>query len=651
MPRWAPLTQYLQDAEQDRLDLRLTEIEDILGAPLPASARRHRTIVWSNSRSNPYARIWRKAGYRSSLRGLSTEEVAFVRDGAPSEAGGRPDQRPLAESTVVLVGCVKTKADTRLPARDLYRSPLFLRRRRYAEGSGKPWFVLSALHGLVHPDEPIEPYDLYLATASEAYRHDWAKQVVEQIEQRFGDLTGQVFELHASAAYAHPVVPSLRRSGAQVIWPFEGLTFGEHLAWYRSHPPQAGAPEPPPEVTVAAGGDRRGTAARQGLARRISDDFWSGRFDLGARLDAPTPGWSGLPEVRAADALRHAGADDVAVRVFCTFLATLERGRDPEQLWQRGVELYRRAGWVFRPPHVIETSQTALSDVLHETGVSRRHLADAAAWRFIAEGLFDPAACPEIHSAVHGGRGDASALLDAVERLSGAGTPLFPSLREPDTATRWVRLLAYPGGARITSLDKLPLTIDARVRKVSEYLDVSRTDVLPLEEARTVLPRLWAEDIELHGAAGPPGLADSPAAVQPALWFMSTWGCSWCERVGQRQPISDVCGTCRFDAIRGAATDGDGRATSGRRREPGRTTARQQILAAARELTVRGSVPFSPAELIGEVQRRGTSYPPATLRTHIVSTMCVNAPGYGTSRYPDLLRVARGQYRLQAAER
>jgi hypothetical protein len=62
-----------------------------------------------------------------------------------------------------LVGCVKTKRSFASPGKDLYASPLFRGRRRYVEASCDRWFVLSALHGLVAPDEVLEPYDVTLS--------------------------------------------------------------------------------------------------------------------------------------------------------------------------------------------------------------------------------------------------------------------------------------------------------------------------------------------------------------------------------------------------------------------------------------------------------------------------------------------------------
>ena len=79
-------------------------------------------------------------------------------------------------------------------------------------------------------------------------------------------------------------------------------------------------------------------------------------------------------------------------------------------------------------------------------------------------------------------------------------------------------------------------------------------------------------------------------------------------------------------------------------------TARQQILEVARGLTARGLTPFSPQDVIDELRRSGCRYPDSTIRTHIVSAMCINAPANHAVRYPDLRRVDRGRYVLAESE-
>lgn len=110
----------------------------------------------------------------------------------------------------------------------------------------------------------------------------------------------------------------------------------------------------------------------------------------------------------------------------------------------------------------------------------------------------------------------------------------------------WVRLLAYPGGARISSLEVVPIAVDAQVRKVTVYLGVTDTAGRRLEDVRELIQRTWGKDVAEHGAAGPDGLRDTPGALDPALWFYAKWGCTFCERAGRQLPISPVCGECRF---------------------------------------------------------------------------------------------------------
>ncbi|HEX8864169.1 MAG TPA: hypothetical protein VF821_00805, partial [Lentzea sp.] len=75
--------------------------------------------------------------------------------------------------------------------------------------------------------------------------------------------------------------------------------------------------------------------------------------------------------------------------------------------------------------------------------------------------------------------------------------------------------------------------------------------------------------------------------------------------------------------------------------------AREQVLAAARFLASRSpDGTFTPAEVVAEVRRRGGRLADSTVRTHVVSVMCVNAPDNHAITFADLERVDRGRYRL-----
>ncbi|WP_435823570.1 DUF7669 domain-containing protein [Micromonospora chalcea] len=81
---------------------------------------------------------------------------------------------------------------------------------------------------------------------------------------------------------------------------------------------------------------------------------------------------------------------------------------------------------------------------------------------------------------------------------------------------------------------------------------------------------------------------------------------------------------------------------------PGRrSTCRDEVLQAAKDLAARSSDgTFTPEEVVRLLLARGTAYAESTVRTHVISRMCVNAPGHHARRYADLVRDERGRYRL-----
>lgn len=133
---------------------------------------------------------------------------------------------------ILLVTCVKTKLSKPAAAKDLYTSPLFLQERAYAERMGVPWFILSAEHGLVRPEDWLSPYERYLPHTDPTYRTAWGSWVVARLALLTGDLRGKSVEIHASAAYVDAIAAHLAAAGALVTTPLEGLPQGRRLAWY-----------------------------------------------------------------------------------------------------------------------------------------------------------------------------------------------------------------------------------------------------------------------------------------------------------------------------------------------------------------------------------------------------------------------------------
>ncbi len=85
------------------------------------------------------------------------------------------DRNTPAEPEVIIIGCVSRKRSGSAKAKDLYVSPMFEKRRRYAESSGKPWFIFSAEHGIIDPELVIAPYDvaMVLLPIDEVRAKDW----------------------------------------------------------------------------------------------------------------------------------------------------------------------------------------------------------------------------------------------------------------------------------------------------------------------------------------------------------------------------------------------------------------------------------------------------------------------------------------------
>lgn len=143
---------------------------------------------------------------------------------------------PLASGhrRIGLVGCVKEKAGRPMPARDLYRSTLFIGRRRYVESSCDEWWILSAEHGLVHPADELTPYDVTLKDAGRAERRKWTARVLSSIDERVHPEPGDVFEIHAGAEYRDfGLVDGLRARGCLVEIPTDGLRIGDQLRFYK----------------------------------------------------------------------------------------------------------------------------------------------------------------------------------------------------------------------------------------------------------------------------------------------------------------------------------------------------------------------------------------------------------------------------------
>jgi hypothetical protein len=81
--KYRQLWQWLQDQGRDEISLTFPDIEQVLGMPLPHSARRHPTH-WYGYEGTALGRAIRDAGWRASQVNLTDETVLFIRDEAQS---------------------------------------------------------------------------------------------------------------------------------------------------------------------------------------------------------------------------------------------------------------------------------------------------------------------------------------------------------------------------------------------------------------------------------------------------------------------------------------------------------------------------------------------------------------------------------------
>jgi hypothetical protein len=131
------------------------------------------------------------------------------------------------QTTITLVSCAAGKCESAAPAAQLYRSDWFTKAKAYAQAQG-PWFILSAKHGLVHPDQVIEPYDTTLMRMSKAERSAWAMKVADQVQLL--ELQADRCIVLAGRLYRDPLTGFLGSWFPAVELPLAGLGIGSQKA-------------------------------------------------------------------------------------------------------------------------------------------------------------------------------------------------------------------------------------------------------------------------------------------------------------------------------------------------------------------------------------------------------------------------------------
>lgn len=149
---------------------------------------------------------------------------------------------------VALVGCGKAKLDRAAPARELYTGSLFRAAARWADRHADRWYVLSAKHGVVDPDNVLDPYNYSMMDLAQSDRSGriahpgplnlWATRCRAALfstrEREAARLSpGDHVVLLAGAAYTDVLVPWLtaRPWTVTISEPLRGKGIGQRLRW------------------------------------------------------------------------------------------------------------------------------------------------------------------------------------------------------------------------------------------------------------------------------------------------------------------------------------------------------------------------------------------------------------------------------------
>ena len=79
MSKYTPLNTFLAARKMDEVPMTFTEIENVIGQPLPPAAFKHRPWWSNNPTNNVMTRAWLDAGYKTERVDMAARRLTFVR--------------------------------------------------------------------------------------------------------------------------------------------------------------------------------------------------------------------------------------------------------------------------------------------------------------------------------------------------------------------------------------------------------------------------------------------------------------------------------------------------------------------------------------------------------------------------------------------
>jgi len=98
MSKYNALGDYLKKQSVDRVPMTFVEIEKVIGAKLPRSAREHRPWWGNNAANHVNAKAWLDAGFESAQVDMAGRKIVFHRvhpPKPPNPSGGEEPFHPL----------------------------------------------------------------------------------------------------------------------------------------------------------------------------------------------------------------------------------------------------------------------------------------------------------------------------------------------------------------------------------------------------------------------------------------------------------------------------------------------------------------------------------------------------------------------------
>jgi cytoplasmic iron level regulating protein YaaA (DUF328/UPF0246 family) len=133
---------------------------------------------------------------------------------------------------VALVSCGSEKSPASkkhpVPAKDLYTGGLFRQARAYAERHADAWLILSGKYGVLHPDDLVGWYDVWLGKLPLAEREAWGERVRRELKEL--GVWDKHIVLLGGKEYERAV-----EGAPHAIKPLAGLEMGYRRRWFKEN--------------------------------------------------------------------------------------------------------------------------------------------------------------------------------------------------------------------------------------------------------------------------------------------------------------------------------------------------------------------------------------------------------------------------------